>query len=79
MKTKEELNAFKKEDKALNKQDAELSDDELDSVVGGAMIVNHNSANAAADNEKMCELSMCTYTNKQDCPRYHVLPQLCVR
>ena len=35
MKTKEELNALKKEVEALNKKLAELSDKELEEVVGG--------------------------------------------
>ena len=44
MKTKEELSALKEEIEALNKKLAELSDDELAQVSGGAMIVNHNMA-----------------------------------
>ena len=35
MKTKEELNALKKEVEALNKKLAELSDEELEQVTGG--------------------------------------------
>ena len=36
MKTKEELNALKKEVETLNKKLAELNEDELDQVTGGA-------------------------------------------
>ena len=35
MKTKEELNALKKEAEALNKKLAELTDEELEQVTGG--------------------------------------------
>ena len=39
MKTKEELNALKNEVKALNKKLAELSDEELQQVAGGLILV----------------------------------------
>ena len=39
MKTKEELNALKKEVETLNKKLAELTEDELKSVTGGASIL----------------------------------------
>ena len=38
MKTKEELNALKKEVEALNKKLAELSEDELKQVTGGVTV-----------------------------------------
>lgn len=44
MKTKEELNAIKEEFDNLNMKLAELSEEELKNVTGGAMIVNHNMA-----------------------------------
>ena len=39
MKTKEELNALKEEVEALNKKLAELSDEELQQVAGGLILV----------------------------------------
>ena len=42
MKTKEELNALKEEVEALNKKLAELTEEELAQVSGGAMLTNHN-------------------------------------
>ncbi len=44
MKTKEELNALKKEVETLNKKLAELTEEELAEVTGGAIIVKHNMA-----------------------------------
>ena len=45
MKTKEELNALKQEVEALNKKLAELSEDELKQVSGGAYAAYANDGN----------------------------------
>ena len=44
MKTKEEINALKEEVEAVSRKLAELTDEELAQVSGGAMIVNYNMA-----------------------------------
>ena len=75
MKTKKEPNEFR--------MPVELDDGALDSVSGGASapeVVREPDSNAGlTDKNKMCELGLCPYTNRQDCPMYHVLPQFCVR
>lgn len=43
-KTKEELIALKEEIETINKKLLELTDEELEQVIGGAMITNHNMA-----------------------------------
>ena len=50
MKTKEELNALKEEVETLNKKLAELTDDELAQVVGGANEIVANAALQLIDN-----------------------------
>ena len=69
MKTKAEPNELKTPIK--------LGDDALGNVVGGAR--DEEIDPESGSNVKMCEISMCPYTNRQDCPMYHVLPQFCVR
>ena len=44
MKSKKELNALKEEVETLNKKLAELTEEELADVTGGAMIVSHKMA-----------------------------------
>ena len=44
MKTERELNALKEEVEALNRKLAELTEEELEQVTGGAMITNQNMA-----------------------------------
>ena len=50
MKTKEELNALKEEVETLNKKLAELTDDELAQVTGGANEIVANAALQVSDN-----------------------------
>lgn len=42
MKVQKELNTLKEELENQNKKPQELNENELDQVLGGAMIVNHN-------------------------------------
>lgn len=76
-----------KQKKEANSAPAALSDDALAEVSGGKKIVieSVHTGNVTPTlvegyvSDQKCDINLCPYTDKQNCPMYASLPLCCVR